>query len=65
MIRLSRYRLAIYPVTAIMFGRKGRSLMREPSERIDRADSPGWLFFVLEISENLALGRPPAQRLPK
>ena len=35
--------------------------MPEPSECIDCADSPCWLFLVLEIGEGLALGRPPAQ----
>jgi hypothetical protein len=35
--------------------------MLEPLQCIDRADGSGWLFFVFEIGENLALGRPPAQ----
>src|ERR1022692_3427058 len=38
-----------------------RSLVPEPSERIDRADGPGWLLLMLEIGEDLTLGRPPAQ----
>jgi hypothetical protein len=35
--------------------------MPEPLEYIDRADSPGWLLLVLEIGEDLALGRPTAK----
>jgi hypothetical protein len=35
--------------------------MPEPSECVDRAESSGWLFLMLEISENLALDGPPAQ----
>ena len=30
-------------------------------EYIDRADSPGWLLLVLEIGEDLTLGRPTAK----
>ena len=37
--------------------------MPEPSECIDRADSPGWLLFVLEIGEDFALARSPAQSI--
>jgi hypothetical protein len=37
------------------------SQMLEPSECIDRADSPSRLHFVLEIGEDLALSRPLAQ----
>ena len=36
-------------------------MMPEPTERIDRVDSPSWLLFTLEIGEDLALGRPPTQ----
>ena len=35
--------------------------MLQPSQRIDRADRPGWLLLVLEIGEDFALGRPPEQ----
>ncbi len=35
--------------------------MPEPSECIDRADSPSWFHLVLEIGEDLALGGPLAQ----
>ena len=38
-----------------------RRNMPKPSECIDRVDSPSWSFFVLEIGEGVALGRPPAQ----
>lgn len=37
--------------------------MPEPSERIDRTDSPGWLLLVLEICEELTLGRPTVEGL--
>src|SRR5580698_1109627 len=42
---------------------QGRSLLLEPSECIDCAESPGWLLFVLEISKNLTAGGSPAQAL--
>jgi len=35
--------------------------MPKLSKRIDRADGPRWLIFMLKISENLALGGAPTQ----
>jgi hypothetical protein len=37
--------------------------MLDPSECIDRADSPGWLLLVLEIREDLTFRRPPPQAI--
>ncbi len=37
--------------------------MLESSECVGRVNGPGWLFLVSKIGENLALGRPPAQRI--
>src|ERR1700734_2936808 len=58
--RLDRHLLAVL-IDEAQPSDRGSSLMPEPSECIDRAESPSWLLLVLEIGKDLAIGGPLAQ----